>query len=249
MSRQQAVDGLFALGVSPEDYDLPHPHIELPVILLIRRVLLRAFELLLEQGSLATKKEDEITTALRGIVENDLRQKGSVRGFNCRTYETVIRGGEVANYTLKKLKKSPDLCFKLCSDEEETPRVLSVHDALFVECKPIDKTHAVGKHYCGLGLLRFVDGDYAWAMQESLMLGYTRDRTITQHLIPEMNKAERLEQLKTTEPPRQLEVRGAEARGKAEALYVSRHQRGFPWVADKGAATDIRIYHLWHDCS
>ena len=23
-------------------------------------------------------------------------------------------------------------------------------------------------------------------------------------------------------------------------------QRGFPWVADKGFATDILIYHSWH---
>lgn len=251
MSHREIADGLFTLGVLPEEFDLPHPRLELPVILLIHRVLLRAFEMLFERGfSLALKKEDEITAALRGILENDLRQKGSVAGFSRRTYETVIRGGQVANYDLTRLTKSPDLCFRIRNDEVEPPRrVLAVHDALFVECKPIDKGHAVGSKYCELGLRRFVDGDYAWAMQEGLMLGYARDgRTITKHLIPEMQKPKRLEQLKTTEPPRPLALPGAGAGGNSEDLHISRHRRGFPWVDDKGPATDILIYHLWHDC-
>jgi len=41
--------GFFTLGVPPERYHLPHPRLGLPVILLIRRVLIRALELLREQ--------------------------------------------------------------------------------------------------------------------------------------------------------------------------------------------------------
>ena len=56
-----AVNGLFTLGVPPERYRLPHDKIDLAVILLVRKVLLRAFETICERGfSLATKKEDEI---------------------------------------------------------------------------------------------------------------------------------------------------------------------------------------------
>ena len=44
--------GFFTLGVRPEQYDLPHPRLGLPVILLLRRVLLRAFEKLRERGFL-----------------------------------------------------------------------------------------------------------------------------------------------------------------------------------------------------
>jgi hypothetical protein len=247
---QDRTDGLFTLGVPPERYHLPHPRLELPVILLVRRVVLRAFEVLCERGySLATKKEDEITAALRGIIENDLRQSGSVKGFSCRTYETVVRQGQVSNYDLTKLMKTPDLCFKLRNDDEEPRRAVSEHDALFVECKPVDKTHAVGSKYCDDGLCRFVDGDYAWAMEEGLLLGYARHgRTIAKHLIPAMQEPKRLDRLKTAVLPNPVEHPGAEAQHNAEALHVSRHRRGFSWVAGKGPATDILIYHSWHNC-
>ena len=243
-------DGLFTLGVPPEQYHLPHPRLALPVILLIRRVVLRAFEILCGRGySLAAEKEDDITAALRNIIENDLRQNGDVKGFSRRTYETVVRQGQTENYDLTKLTKAPDLCFKLRNDEEEPRPVLSAHDALFVECKPVDKDHPAGSKYCENGLSRFVDGDYAWAMEEGLMLGYARDgRTIEKHLIPAMQEAARLDRLKTVDLPHPVEHSAAAVEDNAEALHVSRHRRAFSWVGDKGPATDIFIYHSWHNC-
>jgi hypothetical protein len=40
----------------------------------------------------------------------------------------------------------------------------------------------------------------------------------------------------------------AAATDTAEAVHISRHQRPFTWLHGKGPATDITIYHLWHDC-
>jgi hypothetical protein len=217
------------------------------VILLVRRVLSRAFEVLAERGiSLARQREDQVTTALRNIIENDLRQNRSVPGFNPGTYETVVRQTQVENFDGSKLGKAPDLCFRLRNLEGEPSPVLSVHDALFVECKPVDAGHAAGSAYCDDGLCRFVDGDYAWAMEEGMMLGYARSgRTIAKHLIPAMQEPRRLEALRTAELPRL--VPSAEETG-AEALHVSRHRRGFLWPDDKGMATDILVYHSWHRC-
>ncbi len=250
MSHEAAPDGLFTLGVRPEAYRLPHPRIPLPVILLIRRVLLQAFEMIRERGyPLGTAKEDEITAALRAVIENDLRQKGSVSGFSRNTFEAVSRQGQVANFDGTKIGKSPDLCFKLRDDGEEPRPVLSEHEALFVECKPVDRTHAAGSRYCDDGLSRFVDGDYAWAMEQGFMLGYARHRrSIAGHLMPAMKRTKRLDRLKTVELPRSLAHPGAAARADAEALHVSRHRRGFSWLGNKGPATDIFIYHSWHDC-
>lgn len=242
-------DGLFTLGVTPEKYHLPHPRLGLPVILLVRRVLIHAFDLLRERNfPFATALEDEITTALKSIIENDLRQTGKIAGFNKRTYETVIRQAQVTNYNQTKLTKTPDLCFKLRNDEEESRLVLSEHDALFAECKPVDGTHSVGGKYCDDGLCRFVDGEYAWAMEEGLMVAYSRKRTITEHLIPAMQDSERHKRLKVVDLPMAVANSGAIAQKFCETLHVSRHGRGFPWVADKGSATDILIYHSWHYC-
>ena len=78
------------------------------------------------------------------------------------------------------------------------------------------------------------------------MLGYARDgRTIAKHLIPAMREAARQDRLRTVELPRPI---GHSGEAGAEALHVSRHRRAFSWVDGKGPATDILIYHSWHDC-
>ena len=109
--------GFFTRGVPAERYHLPHPRLGLPVLLLIRRVVLRAFELLREQKfNLAAAKEDQVTAALRSTIENNLHQSGEVPGFDKRKFETVIRQGQWANYDGKSLTKAPDLFFKLRDD-------------------------------------------------------------------------------------------------------------------------------------
>lgn len=243
--------GFFTLGVPPERYHLPHPRLGFPVILLIRRVLLRAFELLREQKyPLTAASEDQVTEALRSTIENNLRQSGEVPGFDKRRFDSVIRSGQVPNYDGTHLNKAPDFCFKLRDDESERRSVVSEYDGLFVEAKPVDSTHPVGSKYCDDGLIRFVRGDYAWAMQEAMMLAYARDgRTIAGHLIPEITKAARKISLGIIQIPEACLATAAAACAEAEAVYISRHRRDFPWPDGKGPATDISVYHLWHWCS
>ena len=247
---EAAIIGFFTLGVSPERYELPHQRLGLPVILLIRRVLCRAFEILRDEAfKLAEAKEDEVTSALRAVIENNLRQTGSIPGFNRRIYESVVRQGQVANFDLTRPTKSPDLYFKLRHDDYEPRMVLSEFDALFVECKPVDATHSAGSKYCDDGLIRFIRGDYAWAMQEGMMLAYTRGgRTIAGHLIPVMSESRRMTSLGTVELPQAGHASDAAGDTRAEPIHISKHRRGFSWPDKKGKATDITIYHLWHDC-
>ena len=150
--------GFVTLGVSPERFHLPHPRLGWPVILVIRRVLLRAFELLHEEGfDLADASEDEVTAALRSVIESNLRESGRVAGFSKRSYEPVVRQGQWANYNGTILTKTPDLCFRLRNDEGPPRPVLPEFNALFIECKPVDATHPAGSKYCDDGLIRFVD--------------------------------------------------------------------------------------------
>ena len=243
--------GFFTLGVPPERYHLPHPPLGLPVILLIRRVLLRAFELLREEKfNFASASENEVTAALRSTIESNLRQTGEVAGFNRRRFETVGRQGKWANYNGTSMMKESDLVFKLRDDESEPRPVLSEFEGLFIEAKPVDSTHPVGSKYCDDGLIRFVRGDYAWAMQDAMMLAYARDdRTIAGHLIPEMTKPGRMTSLATVQLPGACLISAAAECTEAEAVHISRHRRNFPWPHSKGPATDITVYHLWHRCS
>jgi hypothetical protein len=243
-------DSLFALGLPPEDYHFPHPKIELPIILIVRRALVEAFVRLREHcrlagRDLAATKENDITRALLGVLENDLRQKGAVAGFNKTLFEEVTRQREVENYDFTKVEKKPDMVFKLRSDEEAA-RVLSTQHALFVECKPVDANHPAGGDYCDAGLRRFVDGDYAWAMQDALMIGYVRDgRTIAGHLVPALQQRPELE---TVSLPKPVDASSATADSATEALHTSSHRRPFRWPDGKGSACAITIYHSWHLC-
>ena len=242
--------GFFTLGVPAERYHLSHSRLDLSVLLLIRRVVLRAFELLREQQfNLAAAKEDKVTAVLRSTIENNLRQSGEVPGFDTRKFEMVIRQGQRANYDGKILTKAPDLFFKLRDDETEPRSVLSEHYGLFIEAKPVDATHAVGSTYCDDGLIRFVRGDYAWAMQEAMMLAYVRNyRTIERSLLPAMSEAPRLSTLQTQQLPARTTMQMAGSTPATEAVFMSRHERTFQWPHGKGQATPIDIFHVWCLC-
>jgi hypothetical protein len=104
--------------------------------------------------------------------------------------------------------------------------------------------------YCDDGLIRFVRGDYAWAMQEGMMLAYARDdRTIADHLIPAMKERERMTSLATVKLPRACHTPDATEDDHAEPIHISKHRRDFVWLDAKGKATDITIYHQWHYCN
>jgi hypothetical protein len=242
--------GFFTHGVPPERYHLPHPRLGPPVLLLIRRVVLRAFELLREeQFNLAAAQEDQVTAALRSTIENNLRQSGEVPGFDKRKFEFVGRQGQWANYDNTSLTKAPDLFFKLRDYETEPRSVLSEHDGLFIEAKPVDATHAVGSRYCDDGIIRFVRGDYAWAMQEAMMLAYVRNgRTIEQFLLPAMSEAPRMSTLQTQQLPARILRDMTASTPAAEAVFRSRHKRTFQWPYGKGQATPIDVFHVWCLC-
>ena len=184
------------------------------------------------------------------MLENDLRQTGEIGGFNPTFYERVVRHAQVTIYNGQRPAKTPDLSFKLRYAGTEPRPVVSAHDALFVECKPVDAKHAAGSAYCDDGLIRFVNGDYAWAMQDAMMLAYTRnDRTIAAHLSPAMDQSARKASLGIIQPLQLCPGSAAAACAEAEAVYVTTHHREFPWPDGKGSATDITVYHLWHRCS
>jgi hypothetical protein len=242
--------GFFTLGVLPSDYNLPHPSLSLPVILLIRRVVCVAFNLLREANHpLSLLTEDQVTAKLRAIIESRLRQTGEVPGFNDQFYECVTRQTATANFDGRKLNKCPDLCFRLRNENNLKRKVLSEYDSLFVECKPVDAKHPVGSKYCDDGLVRFVLGDYAWAMQDAMMIAYARDgRTISGHLIPAMKERSRIKRLRTFQLPKPHKRSSKGPSDEAETVHISKHRRRFFWPDKKGRATDITVYHSWHNC-
>ncbi len=110
----------------------------------------------------------------------------------------------------------------------------------------VDAGHFAGRDYCEEGLVRFIRGDYAWAMQDALMVAYARDtRTIASHLIPAMARRAHLH---VREPVAPLLADDRSAGEHYEALHSSEHGRPFDWTNGRGPACPITVYHSWHDC-
>lgn len=235
--------GFFAAGV---DYQLPHPIIDKAVLVVAHNAICRAFSLLRNTAfPLGTAHEDQVTQELHWILEDRLRQTGEVPGFDERVFRKVWRAPEITNFDGKHPAKKPDLVFELARDESF---VLSTQDALFVECKCVGRAHPVGSVYCNTGVSRFILGDYAWAMQEAMMLGYVRHGyTIVGSLIPVFSS--QAYRGKLGQPSAARPVRGSVTVPRAEQLHVTSHNRDFDWPQGKGRAHRICIFHSWHDCS
>lgn len=227
--------GFFTRGVK---FELPHPPIPLRLILIVHAVIRHGLELLRESPpeglDFSTVQEDILTFHLHWVIANRLYKTKEVRGFDKRSFGKVWREPKVTNCDGSSPDKMPDLVFDLNRD---SLLLLPSHDALFVECKPVDANHSAGEHYCDKGIRRFVFGDYAWTMQQAMMVAYVRDnRSIGTQLTSAISK--RLDALHVVTEATPVESN--------EFLSVSLHSRRFAWPEEQGNACDVSIFHSWH---
>ncbi len=225
--------GFFTKGI---DFELPHPPIDVRVVLLICKVFQEAWLLLKQYPptnfDLQAAGEDTITEVLVGVIESRLRITGEVEGFSSALFGKVIRECKITNFNKTAPDKMPDIFFDL---RREHLSILSEQDGLFVECKPVDSEHPVYSCYCKKGLIRFVNGDYAWAMQQALMVGYVK----TPYSYANLSTA-----LATQNP--KIDLNTADHSAIAEGiLYQSVHNRTFQWLEDRGVACPLEIFHHW----
>lgn len=144
----------------------------------------------------------------------------------------VSRGRESLSYDGAHLEKRPDLSIHLSGRNFDFP--------LVVECKLIDRAEGktVGK-YCADGLLRFINGNYAWMCAEAFMLAYVRDdncisNALTPHLAADTAKSNRYA---TFSLPHRLS-------GLADQA-LSHHQRNFQYLPPNGSPGPIALRHIW----
>jgi len=226
--------GFFTHGI---EYTLPHPKIPQRTVLLLCEVIKKAWQLLEEKPPsnfiLQCANEDTITQVLVDeIIENRLRKSGEVDGFNCALFGKVIREPKITNFDKKHPDKMPDIFFDLKRDQLP---ILSNQDGLFVECKPVDHGHPILSCYCQKGLIRFVNGDYAWAMQDALMVGYVKEPYSFKKLASLLDDGKKSAALKTANHSAVDEY----------AIYCSSHNRDFEWPESRGRTCPILVVHLW----
>ena len=159
-----------------------------------------------------------------------------VPGFTADIYETLDRGNELEDYRGKELEKRPDMTFRPTGRASNLPG--KRHWGLFCECKRIGPTN-VAATYCKQGLVRFIEGKYAWAVSVAMMIGFARDG----YTLPEtIDKHFR----RKNSPTYNRRKDKLEPAGQPSQAWVSVHERSWTYVGDTGGAPGpISVRHIW----
>lgn len=228
---------------SYEAIELPHPPISPRVLLIVEKAIREAWRLLRERPrpgfDLASATEDPLTHELYEVLYDVVFKHGLVKGFDRGLLRAVAREPKFRSYDRSSLDKMPDLVIALIGRDAV---VIPSQDGLFIECKPVDRDHPAGSCYCDKGLIRFVDGDYAWAMQEAMMVGYASEGYTIKPKLGDALRS-RLDRVPTRSFPTPCPY--SEATSVGERVHVSKHGRTFPYVETGIEAPPITIRHHW----
>ena len=219
---------------SPSLPQLPHPEIALSVLLIIEEGIRRAWELLRKTPpllfDLASANEDEITQQLRLIICNQVLRDELVPGFTLAVFR-VGREAKYENFNGSNTEKMPDLVVEIIDGNRSVG--LPSDDGLFIECKPVDRNHPAGATYCDSGLIRFVEGSYAWTMSQAMMIGYTcKKYTIASKLHAALKNRPAINSLQlsdTLHNPSAGTNANLPAKSWCEPIYATCHMRPFSY--------------------
>ncbi len=226
-----------------ENIGLPHPPVPLAVYLILEEAVRVAWQRLRSQSpsriDIGTATEDAITHELYEILFDEVYNAGLVDGFDKERFTVVMRESKLRNYDGTKLDKMPDLLVGIAARESVCRRS---QDWIFIECKPIDSGHSPAAHYGSKGIERFLCGEYAWAMVDALMIGYS---SAGYALIPKLVDMlrDRAKDFEVLEHPSVC----SRSIPSPISLAVHRtfHRRRFNYVENGQPAPPIRLRHLW----
>lgn len=221
---------------------LPNPPFPRATQLVVVKAIVEAWRVLRDEPrrgfDLSKATEDQITLELRNCLVDDVLESGRIKGFDPETF-VVSREPKYESYDRTHPDKMPDLHVAVMRDCRPGQRSA---DGIFVECKPVDRDRTAGAAYCDKGLIRFVKGEYAWAMPHALMVGYA-DTGYTVDVKLKVALGTRKRRLKTSGDV----VKGTRGNlgGYAQDLHQTTHKRGFTYPATKTKAPEITIDHVW----
>lgn len=222
----------------------PYPKISARVYAVVELALKEAWSIVTADRSPTapwrTAREDSLTLMLFEVLKDTIWQQQKVPGFNNEIFSGIQREPKVRNFDGKHPDKMPDLLIEF---REIPSEVRASQYGIFIECKPVDATHSVHGHYCDKGIRRFLTGDYAWAMQDALMVAYASDkRTIREHLWPHVTTTTPAPFTSSALP---VPCRHSKEDSLAGQTFVTTHPREFNYLETGAAAPEITLRHLW----
>jgi hypothetical protein len=108
----------------------------------------------------------------------------------------------------------------------------------------VDDAHNLVTHYCDKGIIRFVRGEYAWAMPNALMIGYAGDG----YSMPaKLEDALRERRAKLKSKGVVTACPDTAAGAYTHHPHITTHRRGFTYPSTGTKAPQIVLRHLWFD--
>ena len=237
--------GTLAQGIAARGTVLPFDDYSDAVKLVICNALRTAWTMLCAEAvedkkDVNTLDEDSITVLYKEIL-NRIRTSNPplVPGFTHLTFETVVRDATVVSFDGKHVEKKPDLVFRTLSTSPAEP--CHEYRGIFVECKIVSNKHSIDD-YADKGMLRFISGQYSWAMRSGVMVCYSRDaQSLTNCLVPAMRSRQKL---KGDALYKNVLPKKVSALGSTPPAYVSQHKRTWGYLSG-GKPGPISLVHLW----
>lgn len=231
------------IGLMTSGYDQPTAKIAPSLLVIVQNTLSLAWRELIKKNRvdgfcICTSTEDEITERLH-LILGEFHAAGDDIVVGLSQFETSNREGKFRNYNGKNLDKQPDLSFRPLRGH--IPSKNTVPTAIFIECKPIDSSHPVKSTYCRAGLVRFVNGDYSWAVDRAMMVGYVRNNcSLPGGLSTSFSDNSVVKDLSIN--GELVELNPTQA---GDLVYHSIHERAFKIPDSTASVGCITIHHLW----
>lgn len=188
--------------------------------------------------SICGAHEDTITEKLQIILgELHATDPEVVPGYS--EFSIGSRDSKLRSHDGEHLDRQPDLTFYPLRGSIRTTNSLLA--GIFVECKPIDSDHPIPSTYCKDGLIRFIRGDYAWAVDHALMVGYVRNRC----WLPDGLVHCREKDVSARKYRFLGNLIALAPTSSGDAVYQSTHERTFPLSLPAEPAGPITLHHLW----
>ncbi len=228
---------------------MPYPGFQDFEVELLEKMLRRMWcEALASQAlhkvDFAKAKEEEIPFALAVTFDTVLSvHSGKFQDF-LGAFSYDAPEPKLQNFDRSSIGKKCDFTFRRAVPQPGTSRL---HNAFFVEAKLVTNDHTMG-YYASTGLERFLDGDYAWAMPQAMLLGYKRltsqelPRSLEDHF--RRNGGKKAQDLHLIEGPEAFVL----SRGTPR-MYWTLHNRDKPRPGTEVTLGKIQVFHLWLNVS
>jgi hypothetical protein len=237
---------MISLSKRNTKHTFPFPKLNGLILILLDSAIKSAWSTILSKPQIQLNSliEEKITEKLQKELQRTLDYE-KVTGFNRSIFQNIHRGAKFCSYNDEHLEKQPDL---LIQQIQLRPGINdSRHDALFIECKILDDLQKSPRLYIEDGIRRFVDGEYAWAMPQAMMIAYIKGN----HQLPESLKTSFLRNFKKINVAKCSPINNEYhllENSIEPKINVTSHERTWEH-AKHGKPGQIDLMHIWLDCN